>query len=238
MKNKTLLPHAQRQQCWCRWPWIGARDVLLLLLGASLTVASVVEDEVYTAHALEQAVPQATEVHMHGQAAYQLGKAYMALDQGDAALTVFRGLVHDGLAPSATDPERLNLGLMLQQLGDHEQALLACRHVLQRSPPAPELIRAEAQFWIAETHQLHGDSSATLAAYQEVAQRYAPYRMWSPTALFRAGEIYEALQQYAQAIVMYQRVAMADAHDKQGRMAADRVKYLKAKIAKTSAQEG
>jgi TolA-binding protein len=190
------------------------------------------------AHALEQAVQQATDVHLRGQAAYQLGKAYMALDQGDAALTVFRGLVHNGLAPSATDPERLNLGLMLQQLGDHEQALLAFRHVLLRSPPAPELIRAEAQFWIAETHQLHGDSSAALAAYQEVAQRYAQHRMWSLTALLRAGEIHEALQQYPQAIGMYQRVVAADPHDKQGRMAAERVKYLKAKIAKTSAQEG
>jgi TolA-binding protein len=190
------------------------------------------------AHALEQAVQQATDAPMRGQAAYQLGKAYMALAQRDAALTVFRGLVHGGLAPSATDPERLNLGLMLQRLGDHEQALLAFRHVLQRSPPVSELIRAEAQFWIAETHQLRGDSSAALVAYQEVAQRYAQHRMWSLTALLRAGEIYEALQQYPQAIAMYQRVATVDPYDTQGRMAAERVKHLKAKIAKMSAQEG
>jgi tetratricopeptide (TPR) repeat protein len=77
-----------------------------------------------------------------------------------------------------------------------------------------------------------------LAAYQEVAQRYAQHRMWSLTALLRAGEIYEALQQYPQAITMYQRVATADPHDKQGRMAAERVKYLKAKMTKTSAQKG
>jgi TolA-binding protein len=110
--------------------------------------------------------------------------------------------------------------------------------VLQRSPPAPELIRAEAQFWLAETHQLRGDSSAALVAYQEVAQRYAQHRMWSLTALLRAGEIYEALQQYPQAIAMYQRVATVDPYDTQGRMAAERVKHLKAKIAKMSAQEG
>jgi tetratricopeptide (TPR) repeat protein len=91
---------------------------------------------------------------------------------------------------------------------------------------------------MAETHQLRGDSSAALAAYQEVAQRYPQHRMWSLTALFRAGEIYEALQQYPQAIRMYQQVATADPHDKQGRVAAERVKYLKAKVAKTSAQEG
>jgi tetratricopeptide (TPR) repeat protein len=62
--------------------------------------------------------------------------------------------------------------------------------------------------------------------------------MWSLTALFRAGEIYEALQQYPQAIRMYQQVATADPHDKQGRTAAERVKYLKARMAKISAQEG
>jgi tetratricopeptide (TPR) repeat protein len=190
------------------------------------------------AHALQQAVKQATDVHLRGQATYQLGKAYMALDQHDAALAVLRELMHGGLAPSATDPERLNLGLMLQQLGDYEKALLAFRQVLQRSPPPPELIRAEARFWMAETHQLGGDSSAALAAYQEVAQRYPQHRMWSLTALLRAGEIYETRQQYTQAIHMYQQVATADPHDKRGRVAAERVKYLRAKIAKTSAQEG
>ena len=199
-----------------------------------------VEAEQYgaAAHALQQAVQQATDVHIRGPAAYQLGKAYMALDQHEAALAVLRELVRGGLFPSATDPERLNLGLMLQQLGDYEQALLAFRQVLQRSPPPPELIRAEAYFWMAETHQLRGDSAAALAAYQEVAQRYLQHRMWSLIALFRAGEIYEALQQYQQAIRMYQQVVTADPHDKQGRLAAERLKYLKAKITKTSAQEG
>jgi TolA-binding protein len=189
-------------------------------------------------HALQQAVKQTADVSLHRQAAYQLGKAYMALDQGEAARAVLRQLVRGGLAPSATDPERLNLGLMLQQLGEYEPALVAFQQVLQRSPPPSEFIRAETHFWMAETHQLRGDSSAALAAYQEVAQRYPQQRMWSLTALFRIGEIYEALQQYPQAIRMYQQVATAEPHDKQGRMAAERIKYLKAKVAKTSAQEG
>jgi TolA-binding protein len=190
------------------------------------------------AHALQQAVQQATDVHLRGSAAYQLGKAYMALEQGEAALAVLRDLVQGGLAPSATDPERLHLGLMLQQLGDYEHALVAFRQVLQRSPPPPDLIRAEAHFWIGETHQLRGDSAAALAAYQEVVRRYAQHQMWSLMALFRSGEIYEALQQYPQAIAMYQQVAAADPHDKQGRLAAERAKALKARLPKTSVPEG
>jgi hypothetical protein len=37
---------------------------------------------------------------------------------------------------------------------------------------------------------------------------------------------------------MYQQVVTAAPHDKQGRLAAERLKYLKAKITQTSAQEG
>src|SRR5687767_6953355 len=54
MKDRILLPHVHRQQCRYRWPWIGAWCVLLPLFSATMTAASVVEDEVYTT--LERAV--------------------------------------------------------------------------------------------------------------------------------------------------------------------------------------
>jgi tetratricopeptide (TPR) repeat protein len=91
---------------------------------------------------------------------------------------------------------------------------------------------------MAETYQLRGDTDAALQAYQQVASRFPQQQQWALTALFRSGEIYEALQQYQKALGMYQRVATTDPNDRQGRFAAERVKYLKDKLAKPSAPRG
>ena len=132
--------------------------------------------------------------------------------------------------------EHLHVGLMLQQLADYATALKVFRRIAKQS--SNPRMRAEAQFWIAETYQLQGEAGVALKAYQQIASQYPAQQKWAFTALFRAGEIYEQLQQYAKAIGMYQRVATADPDNPQGRFAAERVKYLKAKIAKTAGEQG
>jgi TolA-binding protein len=186
--------------------------------------------------AFHQAVAQATNADLHRQALYRLGKAYVELQQDEAALTVLRRLMQDGEMVSATVAERLNLGLMLQHLADYDLALQAFRQVLQHTND--ERIHAEAHFWMAETQQLRGETSAALTAYQQVASRFPQQGPWTLTALFRAAEIYEAQQQYQKAIGMYQQVVTANPNDQQGRLAAERVKFLKAKLTKTTAPEG
>jgi TolA-binding protein len=189
------------------------------------------------AYAFRQAVEQATNADLRGQALYRLGRAYVELQQGEEALAAFRRLMQDGQMGLATVAERLNLGLMLQQLGEYDLALQALRQALRHTND--ERLRAEAHFWIAETQQLQGETAAALAAYQQVASRFPQQHPWALTALFRAGAIYEGQQQYQKAISMYQQVATSNPQDQQGRLAAERVKFLKAKLAaKASAPEG
>jgi hypothetical protein len=58
------------------------------------------------------------------------------------------------------------------------------------------------------------------------------------TALFRAGEIYEMLQQYREAMTMYKRVMTANSDNQRGRFAAERLRYLKAKLEESQRQGG
>jgi TolA-binding protein len=186
--------------------------------------------------ALRHAAGQTTNADIRDRAWYHLGQAYMQLQEQNEAVAAFRRLVQEGTKAFATEAERLHIGLLLQQLADYATALQVFQQILQQS--ADPRIRAETQFWIAETHQLRGETTAALAAYRQVANQFSAQREWALTAMFRAGEIYETLQQYHKAIDMYQRVAAANPHDRQGRYAAERVKLLKAKTAKTPARQG
>jgi tetratricopeptide (TPR) repeat protein len=76
-----------------------------------------------------------------------------------------------------------------------------------------------------------------LQAFQQVASHFPQQGPWTLTALFRAGEIYEE-QQYQKAMGMYQQVLTANPNDHQGHLAAERVKFLKVKLTKTTAPEG
>lgn len=185
--------------------------------------------------ALEATEFQTTDPALRYQAQYRLGKIYVDLQQRDSAVAVFRRLLH-GKITDAAIPERMSVGLMLQQLKDYDTALLAFRQVLQQAQTDP--LRAESQFWIAETHQLRGAMQEALSAYREVATRFPQQHMWAVTALFRTGEIYETLQQYDKAITMYKRVVAVGPNDKHGRYAAERVRVLTAKSAPPQRQGG
>ena len=178
--------------------------------------------------AFEAAELHTTDPALRYQVQYRLGKIYVDLQQRDNAVAVFRRLLR-GETTDAAMPERMSIGLMLQQLKDYDATLLAFRQVLQQARTDP--LRAEAQFWIAETHQLRGSMQEALSAYHEVATRFLQQHMWAVTALFRAGEIYETLQQYDKAIKMYKRVVAVGPNDKHGRYAAERVRVLTAKSA-------
>ena len=79
---------------------------------------------------------------------------------------------------------------------------------------------------MADTQQLQGDSQAALTLYREVASQFPQQPAWAVTALFRAAELYEALQQYADAIGLYRQVVAANPADERGRFAAERIRVL------------
>jgi len=141
---------------------------------------------------------------------------------------VLRRLLQEGTMAFATEAEYLNVGLMLQRMADYGTALQVLQRIAKQTSNVQ--LRAEVQFWIAETYQLQGDVEMALRAYQQVASQYADVQKWALTALFRSGEIYEQRHQYAEAIKMYQRVAAANPDDPRGRYAAQRAQRLKTKM--------
>ena len=78
------------------------------------------------------------------------------------------------------------------------------KQMLQQAQAEP--VRAEAQFWLAETYQLRGEMQAALAAYRRPASDFSQQHVWALTALCRAAEIYETLQQFRKAINLYEQV--------------------------------
>ncbi len=186
--------------------------------------------------ALHAAERWATEDQLRYQVRYRLGKIYVALQHKDRAVAVFQRLLHDETTMAATAAERLSIGLMLQQLKAYEVTLQAFQQVLQYAQA--DDLRAEAQFWIAETYQLRGETQTALATYRLVARRFPQQYIWAVTALFRAGEIYETLQQYREAMTMYKHVMTANSDNQRGRFAAERLRYLKAKLEQSQRQGG
>lgn len=195
------------------------REGVILLQGGRLQAAI---------QPLQQAAQRTLDAEIRERAWYHLGKIHVQLEQREAAVAVLRRLLQEGTMAFATEAEHLNVGLMLQQMADYGTAMQVLQRIARRATTMR--IRAEVQFWIAETYQLQGDVQTALRAYQQVASQYPDARKWSLTALFRAGEIYEQRQQYAEAIKMYQRVATVDPEHPRGRYAAERAQRLKQKL--------
>jgi tetratricopeptide (TPR) repeat protein len=176
------------------------------------------------ADALQQAAALTSEVELRFQARRRLGTIYIALQEVDKARTVLRRLAHDDMDPAVTAEERLRIGLMLQQVEAYESSLMLLQQASQLAETEP--LRSEALFWMADTQQLQGDLPAALALYRQVASQFPRQPAWALTALFRAAELYEALQQYADAISLYRKVVAANPADQRGRFAAERIRAL------------
>ena len=176
------------------------------------------------ADALQQVAALTSEVQLRFQARRRLGTIYIALQEADKARTVLRRLAHDDMDPAVTAEERLRIGLMLQQVEAYESSLMLLQQASQLAET--ESLRAEARFWMADTQQLQGDIQAALTLYRQVATQFPQQPAWALTALFRAAELYEALQQYADAIRLYRKVVAANPSDQRGRFAAERIRVL------------
>jgi tetratricopeptide (TPR) repeat protein len=113
---------------------------------------------------------------------------------------------------------------MLQQVKAYESSLMLFQQASQLAET--ESLRAEARFWMADTQQLQGDTQAALTLYGLVATPFYQQSGWALTALFRAAELYEVLQQYPDTISLYRKVVAANPADQRGHFAAERIRAL------------
>lgn len=155
--------------------------------------------------------------------------AYKALNLFDAALELTRQYIER--FPS--DPELLNkridIGVLYQKLGYYDQSVLHLQGLLDGADADTE---AELRYYIGEAYYAKGDYQQAILEFLKV-----PYLVtrktktdWTATSFYMAGQSYEKMSKFDQAISMYKQILERPGIDAQFKSAAqkeiDRVNAL------------
>ncbi len=154
---------------------------------------------------------------------------YKELTLYDGALQLTREYI--SLYPD--DPElinkRIDIGVLYQRLGYYDQSVVHLQNLLLTAPSDYE---AELRYYIGEAYYYKGDHQQAILEFLKV-----PYLVikrgpidWVATSYYMAGQSYEKLSRFDQAIAMYQQIIDRRDIDAQFKTAAqreiDRVKSL------------
>ncbi|MGQ4807486.1 Cell division coordinator CpoB [Candidatus Entotheonellaceae bacterium PAL068K] len=184
---------------------------------------------------LQMQVPPVASATLH----LQLGHCYFFLQQFEAAQHPYHLVVQDFPQSREAPLAHYRIGVVALVLQQFEAARQQFQIVLHTYPPGPATRRAHyALAWSFYHTRAGGRGRRLFATSQRREGRRGRLLARLQTALFRAGETDEALHRYDEAIGMYRRVAATNPENRRGRFAAERVKYLKAKMAKSEAQQG
>jgi TolA-binding protein len=156
---------------------------------------------------------------------YGVGEGYLKLNHLENALDAFERIIKDFPREKSLIKEKMNIGLVFQKNKKNDLAIEAFRQVAEQSQN-PSL-KAEAQFWIGETLELQGKDQEAIKEYLKAAYSYKHEGMWGVTARFKAGEIYEKLESYREAIVLYKDIAEKFKGKEQGAIASQKIEHIK-----------
>lgn len=131
--------------------------------------------------------------------------AYKELNLNDAALELTRKYIER----FPDDPElvnkRIEIGVLYQKLGYYDQAALHLQSLLEN---ANADLEAEIRYYIGEAWFYKGDYQQAILEFLKV-----PYLVtkrtkvdWSATAYYMAGQSYEKMSKFDQAIAMYKQI--------------------------------
>lgn len=150
----------------------------------------------------------------------------------DAALQLTRRYLE--LYPNADDSfdKKIKVGILLQRLGYNDQSVLQLQTLLDQ---AGSDLEGEIRYYIAEANYNKGDYQQAILDFLKV-----PYLVtkkgkldWTANSLYMAGQSYEKLGRYDQALVMYQQIMERPGIDETFKAAAkkeiDRVKLVVSK---------
>ena len=151
-------------------------------------------------------------------------------------LALFDGalqLTREYIALFPEDPEiinkRIDIGVLYQRLGYYDQSIVHLQDLLLT---APSEFEAELRYYIGEGYYYKGDHQQAILEFLKVPYlvvRQGPID-WIATSYYMAGQSYEKLSRFDQAIAMYQQIIDRRGIDAQFKTAAqreiDRVKAL------------
>jgi tetratricopeptide (TPR) repeat protein len=162
-------------------------------------------------------------------------ETYKIAGANDAALALTRSYLERFPGRDDRLDKQITIGILYQRLGYYDQAVLHFQSLLDE---AGSDLEGELRYYIAEANYSKGDYQQAILDFLKV-----PYLVtkrgkfdWTANALYMAGQAYEKMGRYDQALTMYQQILDRSGIDEVFRTAArkeiDRVKLVLKKGAK------
>jgi tetratricopeptide (TPR) repeat protein len=155
--------------------------------------------------------------------------AYKEMTLFDAALDLTRKYIERFPEDPELINKRVDIGVLFQKLGYHDQSIFHLQSLLEG---AEADLEAECRYYIGEAYFYKGDYQQAILEFLKV-----PYLVtrrtkvdWTATSYYMAGQSYEKMSKFDQAISMYKQIIDRSGIDQQFKIAAqkeiDRVNLL------------
>lgn len=132
-------------------------------------------------------------------------EAYEATKLYDAALKMARNFIERYPKDASIIDQRIKIGILYTRLGYYDQAIVHFQSLLDEVGSDYE---AEIRYNLGETYYYRGDYQQSILEFLKV-----PYLMtqkgkvdWTATSFYMAGQSYERMEKFDQALSMYQQI--------------------------------
>jgi TolA-binding protein len=147
--------------------------------------------------------------------------AYKQLSLFDAALQLTRQYIDQYPDDPDLMDKRVDIGILYQRLGYYDQSIVHLRSLLEN---ADADLEAEVRYYIGESYFYKGDYQQAILEFLKV-----PYLItkrtkndWASTSYYMAGQAYEKMSKFDQAITMYKMILQRPGVDATFRTGAQR----------------
>ncbi|MGC8898689.1 MAG: tetratricopeptide repeat protein [Bacteroidota bacterium] len=132
-------------------------------------------------------------------------EAYKDLGMSDAALDYTRRFIQLFPNDPSIPDRRVDVGILYERLGYYDQALLHFQNLLEEASPELE---AEIRYYIGECYFYKADYERAILEFLKVPYLATrPTKIdWRANAFYMAGQSYEKMGKYNDAIKMYQEI--------------------------------
>ena len=154
---------------------------------------------------------------------------YKEMELFDAALELTRKYIDRFPSDSDLIDKKIDLGVLYQKLGYYDQSILQLQGLIEAGNAD---IEAELRYYIGEAYFYKGEFQQAVLEFLKVPYLVAKRGKidWISTSYYMAGQSYEKLSKYDQAITMYKQIIDRKDTDAQFKTAAkkeiDRVKAI------------
>ncbi|MDP2209989.1 MAG: tetratricopeptide repeat protein [Bacteroidota bacterium] len=132
-------------------------------------------------------------------------EAYEATKLNDAALKMARNFIERYPKDASITEQRIKIGILYTRLGYYDQAVMHFQSLLDEAGSDYE---AEIRYNLGETYYYKGDYQQGILEFLKVPYLVIQNKKvdWTATSFYMAGQSYERMEKYDQALSMYQQI--------------------------------